>query len=64
MLLFNYFHKSRLYYRLPVFIDRISVINRVYRSILYNIKILLKLPLITNNNKRRTVLGIQYIRIY
>ena len=38
ILLFNYFHKSRLYYGLPAFIDQTSVINRVYRSILYNIK--------------------------
>ena len=45
MLLFNYFHKSRLYYGLPTFIDQTAFINRVYRSILYNIKILLKLPL-------------------
>ena len=44
MLLFNYFHKSRLYYGLPAFIDQTSAINRVYRAILYNIKILLKLP--------------------
>ena len=64
MLLFNYFHKSRLYYGLPAFIDQTSVINRVYRSILYNIKMLLKLPLRTNNNKLRTALGIPDIRIY
>ena len=42
----------------------IKHINRVYRSILYNIKILLKLPLRTNNNKLRTALGIPDIRIY
>ena len=41
-----------------------SVINRVYRSILYNIKLLLKLPLRTNNNKLRTALGIPDIKIY
>ena len=39
-------------------------INRVYRSILYNIKILLKLPKRTNNNKLRTALGISDIKIY
>ena len=64
MLLFNYFHKSRLYYGLPAFIDQTSAINRVYRSILFNIKILLKLPIRTNNNKLRTALGIPDIRIY
>jgi hypothetical protein len=37
---------------------------RVYRSILYNIKILLKLPIRTNNNKIRTALGIPDIKIY
>ena len=49
IVLFNYFHKSLLYYGLPAFFDQISDINRVYRSILYNIKMLLKLPLRTNN---------------
>ena len=62
MLLFNYFHKSRLYYGLPSFIDQTSAINRVYRSILYNIKVLLKLPIRTNNNKLRTALGIQILK--
>ena len=38
--------------------------NRVYRSILYNIKVLLKLPIRTNNNKLRTALGIPDIKIY
>ena len=42
----------------------IKAINRVYRSILYNIKILLKLPIRTNNNKLRTALGIPDIKIY
>ena len=64
MLLFNYFHKSRLYYGLPAFIDQTAVINRVYSSTLYNIKIILKLPLRTNNNKLRTALDIPDIRIY
>ena len=64
MLLFNYFHKIHLYYGLPAFIDQTAVINRVYRSILYNIKLLLKLPLRTNNNKLRTALGIPDIKIY
>ena len=36
----------------------------VYRAILYNIKILLKLPKRTNNNKLRTALGIPDIKIY
>ena len=64
MLLFNYFHKSRLYYGLPAFIDQTSAINRVYRSILYNIKMLLKLPIRTKINKHRTALGIPDIKIY
>jgi len=58
MLLFNYFHKSRLNYGLPAFIDQTSAINRVYRAILLFIKILLKLPKKTNNNKFRTALGV------
>ena len=54
-----------LYYDLPTFIDQTSAINRVYRSILYNIKVLLKLPIrVNNNNKLRTALGIPDIKIY
>ena len=64
MLLFNYFHKSRLYYGLPSFIDQTAAINRVYRSILFNIKVLLKSTIRTNNNKLRTALGIPDIKIY
>jgi len=63
ILLFNYFHKSRLYYGLPSFIDQTATINRVYRSILFNIKILLKSTIRTNNNKLRTALGIPDIKI-
>ena len=63
MLLFNYFHKSRLYYGLSAFIDQTSTINRVYRPILYKIKVLLKLTIRTNNNKLRTVLVIPDIKI-
>jgi hypothetical protein len=62
MLLFNYFHKSRLYYGLPAFIDQTSAINRVYRSILFNIKVLLKLPIRTNNNKLSTSFGYQILK--
>ena len=35
-----------------------------YIYILFNIKILLKLPIRTNNNKLRTALGIPDIKIY
>ena len=52
------------YYDLPTFIDQTSAINRVYRSILYNIKVLIKLPIRTNNNKIRNALGIPDIKIY
>ena len=62
MLLFNYFH--HLYYCLPAFIDQTAAINRVYRSILYNIKVLLKLPIRTNNNKHRAALFVPDIKIY
>ena len=64
MLLLNYFHKSHLYYGLPAFIVQTAAINRVYSSILYNIKVLLKIPIRTNNNKLRTALGISDIKIY
>ena len=43
MLIFGYFHKSRLLYGLPAFIDQKSWINRINKVILKNIKKLLKL---------------------
>ena len=64
MLLFNYFHKSRLYYGLPAFIDQASAINRVYRSILFNIKMLLKLPIRTNSERMKLALGIPDLCIF
>ena len=50
MLIFGYFHKSRLLYGLPAFIDQKSWINRINKVILKNIKKLLKLSIRTNNS--------------
>ena len=41
MLIFGYFHKSRLLYGLPAFIDQKSLINRKDKEMLINIKKLL-----------------------
>ena len=41
-----------------------SAINKLYRSLLYNIKILQKLSIRINNDKLRTALVIQDINIY
>ena len=48
MLLFNYFHKSRLFYAISVFIDQKTSINRIDRSICYTIKRMMILPNRTN----------------
>ena len=44
MQIFGYFHKSRLLYGLPAFVDQKSWINRVDKIMAKNIKKLLKLP--------------------
>ena len=51
ILIFEYFHKSRLSYGLPAFIDQIFWINRIDKVMLINIKKLLKLPTRTNRLK-------------
>ena len=51
MLILSYFHKSRLLYGLSVFIVEKSLIDRIDKVMITNIKKLLKLPIRTNNNK-------------
>ena len=58
MLTFRYFHKSRLLYGLPAFIDQKSKINRVDNLIVFNIKRLLKLTNRTNSERLKIVLGL------
>ena len=48
MLIFGYFHKSRLLYGLPAFIDQKSKIDRIDNIMITNIKKLLKLAKRTN----------------
>ena len=64
MLIFGYFHKSRLLYGLPVFIDQKSWINRINKVILTNIKKLLKLLIITNNSRLKIALGLPDLETY
>ena len=45
MQILEYFHKSRLLYGLPAFIDQQSSIKRVDKIMTKNIKKLLKLPI-------------------
>ena len=44
MQIFGYFHKSRLLYGLPAFVDQKSLINRVNKIMTKDIKKLLRLP--------------------
>jgi len=52
MLIFGYFHKSRLLSGLPTFIEQKSWIDRIDK----NIKKLLKLLIRTNNNRLKIAL--------
>ena len=58
LLIFGYFHKSRLLYGLPAFIDQKSKINRVDNLMIFNIKRLLKLANRTNNERLKIALGL------
>ena len=58
MLIFGYFHKSRLLYGLPAFIDQKSQINRVDNLMVFNIKRLLKLTNRTNSERLKIALGL------
>ena len=64
MQIFGYFHKSRLLYGLPAFVDQKSWINRLENIIVNNIKLLLILPKRTNNIRLKIALGIPNLCIY
>ena len=57
---FGYFHKSRLLYGLPAFVDQKSSINRVDKII----QKLLRLPERTNSVRLKIVLGIPDLCVY
>ena len=58
MLIFGYFHRSRLLYGLPAFIDKKSKIERVDNLMVFNIKRLLKLTKRTNSERLKIALGL------
>ena len=64
MLIFGYFHKSRLLYGLPAFVDQKSSINRVDKIMVKNIKKLLRLPIRTNSIRLKIALGIPNLCVY
>ena len=64
MLIFGYFHKSRLLYGLPAFIDQKSKIERIDRIMISNIKKLLKLPNRTNSERLKIALGLPDLNVY
>ena len=64
MLIFGYFHKSRLLYGLPAFIDQKSKIERIDNIISTNIKKLLKLPIRTNTERLKIAFGLPNLNIY
>ena len=64
MQIFGYFHRSRLLYGLPAFVDQKSWINRVDLIMTKNIKKLLKLPIRTNSERMKLALGIPDLCTY
>ena len=64
MQIFGYFHKSRLLYGLPAFVDQKRWINRVDKIMIKNIKRLLRLPVKTNNERLKIALGIPDLHVY
>ena len=64
MLIFGYFHKSRLLYGLPAFIDQKSKIERIDNIMITNIKKLLKLAKRTNTERLKIALGLPDLNIY
>ena len=64
MLIFRYFHKSRLLYGLPAFIDQKSKIERIDNIIITNIKKLLKLAKRTNTERLKIALGLPDLNTY
>ena len=64
MQIFGYFHKSRLLYGLPAFVDQKSWINRVDNIMAKNIKKLLRLPKRTNSFRLKIALGIPNLCVY
>ena len=64
LLIFGYFHKSRLLYGLPAFIDQKSKIKRIDNIMSTNIKKLLKLPMRTNTERLKIALGLPNLNIY
>ena len=64
MLIFGYFHKSRLLYGLPAFIDQKSKIERIDNVMATNIKIILKLLISTNTQRLKLALGLPDLNTY
>ena len=65
IVIFGYFHKSRLLYGLHEFIDQNSQIERIDILIITNIKKLLKLPLRINiYNRLKSSLGLPDLNTY
>ena len=64
MLIFGYFHKSRLLYGLPAFIDQKSRINRIDNVMIRNIKRLLNITTRTNSNRLKITLGLPDLNTY
>ena len=64
MQIFGYFHRSRLLYGLPTFVDQKSWIKRVDKIMTKNIKKLLKLPKRTNSARMKLALGIPDLCTY
>ena len=60
----GYFHKSRLLYGLPAFLEQKSRIKRIENIVISNIKSLLKLANRTNTERLKIELGLPDLYTY
>ena len=64
MLIFGYFHKSRLLYGLPAFIDQKSKIDKIDNIMIKNIKKIIKINKRINTERLKIVLGLPDLNTY
>ena len=63
MIIFSYYHRSRLYYGLACFADQKNNIQKVERILLSKIKRMLKFTNFTNSERLKVSLGIPDLEI-
>ena len=62
--LFGYFQRSRLLYGMNCFVDLLSPIRTLESITLTNLKMILRLPVRTSNNRLKICLGLPDLKVY